>query len=172
MNLPLWPRYRLILDAHIIRMGAPKLAIHSNITPGKLGPESEHVLMLDYDGFSANEVRQIMLDVAIEDYFLLPTEHGFHVVHCASRTWDEMRLEQILYGDHDLHSRKTGQYGRAALALHPYKGFRVGRHKIDSGPHFHFYNQWIRNPNLDWAKSALAAGNIAFRLYNKFEVVD
>jgi hypothetical protein len=174
VNIPIWPGRRLAVSANVIKVGPPRLAIHSNITPGKLGPESLHILMLDFDERDAGDVQETMRHGGVYDYFLLQTEHGFHVVDTTARSWATMRVMQINLEDHDLHTRKTAQYGRAALALHPYKGWRVGhqvRHKYESAPHHYFYEHWIIDPSLDWAKSALAAGDIAFRLYNKFEVL-
>ena len=170
--IPIWPNKRLLIGAHIIGLKEPKLAIHSNITPGKLGPESEHILMLDYDGWSRENVMQRMEHECVFNYFLLPSEHGFHVVDTTRRPWEEMVRLQTECGDHDLHWRKTAQYGRAALAVHPYGGERVGSFSSrESLSHNAFYSILSCGANMDVIKAALSRGDIAFRFYRKYSFI-
>jgi hypothetical protein len=86
-----------------------------------------------------------------------------------------MVTAQIACGDHDLHWRKTAQYGRAALALHPPRDFEVVGGfdpERDSEPHVNFYLDWFASEGgIATARHDLAFGDISFRFYRKYTKV-
>lgn len=177
--IPIWPNKRLLVGMHLIGLKEPKLAIHSNITPGKLGPESEHILMLDYDdsdGWTEEKIISRLAICGITSYFLYRTQHGWHVIDCTRRTWGEMLTFQIDCRDHDLHMRKTAQYGRAALALHPPGEYTISTTtpspETQAMEHYVLLKFWFfSGGDMETLRAELLRGDIAFRFYRKYTFI-